>query len=223
MVGPDILVNTANVVYLLSYSVREIFWLRVLTVVGGLLLIPYFYIQSSPLWAPIGWNVFFIGINLYWIVRLLAERRPAPFTDEERRLYSIALSNLSEHEAFKLLRMADRKSVPENTEMITQGASVDELSLIVEGEVVVAENSNGVDRLGEGSFLGTIAFLSQGGSFSAPVSVRSSAPTTVLTWSFSKLNSEFSRSSALQVAFEACLGMEVARWLQTTRQMLLRA
>lgn len=91
MVGLDVLVNVANVIYLFSYSVRDIFWLRVLTVLGISFLMPYYYLQSSPLWAPIGWNTFFLCINFYWIARLLMERRPAPFTREERHLYAIAL------------------------------------------------------------------------------------------------------------------------------------
>ena len=105
MVGLDLLVNTANVCYLISYSVRDIFWLRVLSVIGGLILLPYYYLQSVPLWTPIGWNLFFTGINLYWIVRLLLERRPVPFNDTERHLYEIALRNFNERDAYNLLQM----------------------------------------------------------------------------------------------------------------------
>ena len=223
MAGLDVLVNVANVIYLLSYSVRDIFWLRILTVLGISLLMPYYYFQSSPLWAPIGWNTFFFCINLFWIARLLAERRPAPFTAEERHLYAIALQNLSERDAFKFLRMAERKSVPAGTVLVTQGSSVDELCLIVEGEAVVEEGSSRVDSLTEGNFVGAVALLSQKSDFSAPVTVSASTSTTMLTWSFEKLTAEFSRNSDLQIAIEASLGMEVSRWLQTTRQMLLRA
>ena len=129
MVGLDVLVNVANVIYLFSYSVRDIFWLRILTVLGISFLMPYYYLQSSPLWTPIGWNTFFLCINLYWIARLLAERRPAPFTEEERHLYAIALQNLTERDAFKFLRMAERKTVPEGTVLVTQGDPVADLSI----------------------------------------------------------------------------------------------
>ena len=61
MLGLDVLVNTANIFYLLSYSVKDIFWLRILTVVAALFLLPYYYMQSTPLWTPIGWNLFFYG------------------------------------------------------------------------------------------------------------------------------------------------------------------
>lgn len=223
MVGLDVLVNVANVIYLCSYSVRDIFWLRILTVLGISFLMPYYYFQGSPLWTPIGWNTFFLCINLYWIARLLAERRPAPFTEEERHLYAIALPNLSERDAFKFLRMADRKTVSAGTVLVMQGKPVAELSLIVEGDVVVEEDAQRVDSLTEGNFVGAVALLAQNRPFSAPVTVRTSTSTTLLTWSVSELTSEFSRNSNLQVAIEASLGMEIARWLQTTRQVLLRA
>ncbi len=119
--------------------------------------------------------------------------------------------------------MAERRLTPKDSELIVQGDQVEELSLIVAGDVTVEENSKRVDDLGEGNFIGSVAFLSQGSDFAAPVTVRSIAPTTLLTWKFSKLNEELSRNSALQVAIEARLGVEISRWLQTSRQMLLSA
>ncbi len=70
------LVHTANVLYLASYSVRDILWLRILTVVAALFLIGYFYFRADPLLAAIYWNLLFIALNLFWIGRLLWERRP---------------------------------------------------------------------------------------------------------------------------------------------------
>lgn len=119
--------------------------------------------------------------------------------------------------------MAERKTVPAGTVLVMQGNTVEELSLIVEGEVVVEEDARRVDNLSEGNFVGAIALLSQNSKFSAPVAVRAADTTTLLTWNFAELTSEFSRNSDLQIAIEASLGMEVSRWLQTTRQMLLRA
>ena len=52
MLGLDALVNVANVVYLFSYSVRDILYLRILTVFGAGLLLPYYYLQIEPLYAP---------------------------------------------------------------------------------------------------------------------------------------------------------------------------
>ena len=44
-------IHIANVLYLVSYLVRDILWLRWLTVIAICTLMPYFYFQAEPLWA----------------------------------------------------------------------------------------------------------------------------------------------------------------------------
>ncbi len=217
MVGLDLLVNAANVFYLISYSVRDIFWLRVLTVIGALILLPYYYLQSTPLWAPIGWNLFFTGINIFWIIRLLLERRPVPFTDTERHLYETALRTFSERDAYNLLKSGVWKSVPAGTRLLTQGDPVPRLSLIVEGEFSVEMNGNRVDTLGEGRFLGGTAFLSRDQDFAAPVTVTALGPSRVIDWDMPELNAELRKQPDLAISIEASLGLEISRFLQTAR------
>ncbi|MEW2919264.1 cyclic nucleotide-binding domain-containing protein [Ruegeria sp. ANG10] len=217
MVGLDLLVNAANVFYLISYSVRDIFWLRVLSVIGAMILLPYYYLQPAPLWAPIGWNLFFTGINIFWIVRLLLERRPVPFTDTQRHLYEIALRNFSERDAYNLLRMGVAKSVPAGTRLLTQGGPVHSLSLIVDGEIVVEMNGEHVDTLGEGRFLGGTAFLSKDQGFAAPVAVTARTPSRVIEWKMPDLTAELQKQPDLAISIEASLGLEISRFLQTAR------
>lgn len=57
------LIHIANVVYLASYAVKDMRVLRWLTIVGIVLLIPYYL--SYDLWAAASWNGLFLGINLY--------------------------------------------------------------------------------------------------------------------------------------------------------------
>jgi len=217
MVGLDLLVNTANVFYLISYSVRDIFWLRVLSVIGALILLPYYYLQNAPLWAPIGWNLFFTGINLFWIVRLLLERRPVPFTETERHLYEIALRNFTERDAYNLLKMGAPQTVAAGTRILTQGQHVARLTLIVDGEVRVDMHGNRVDTLGEGRFLGGTAFLSHDPGFKAPVTVTALTPVHVIVWDMPALNAELQKQPDLAISIEASLGLEVSRFLQSAR------
>ena len=47
-------IHVANVLYLASYSVRDILWLRILTVVAALCLLPYYFTCSNNiLWEAI--------------------------------------------------------------------------------------------------------------------------------------------------------------------------
>ena len=49
----DYLVHFSNILMLLSYSVRDILWLRWFAVGAALTNIPYFLLQSTVLWPPI--------------------------------------------------------------------------------------------------------------------------------------------------------------------------
>ncbi len=57
------LIHIANVVYLASYAVKDIRVLRWLTILGIVILIPYYL--SWQLWAAAIWNGVFLLINLY--------------------------------------------------------------------------------------------------------------------------------------------------------------
>src|SRR5579872_6891701 len=103
--GATMWITVVNVLYLVSYSVRDILWLRALTVVAALLLTPYYYLQAVPLWMPIAWNAVFIAINAYWIVRLILERLPVHLTADEQRLRELAFPSLTPREALNLYKM----------------------------------------------------------------------------------------------------------------------
>lgn len=105
MQNPIVWLTISNVLYLASYSVRDILWLRILSVLGGSLLIPYYAMQAIPLQAAIDWSVVFIIINVYWIVRLLIERRPVHFTPDEARLRQLSFPSLTPREARDLYSM----------------------------------------------------------------------------------------------------------------------
>lgn len=70
----DPLLNIANLLYLSAYFVRDILWLRLLSLVGATCLMLYFYVQPQPFMQVVYWNLLFVGINLYWVGRLALER-----------------------------------------------------------------------------------------------------------------------------------------------------
>lgn len=57
------LIHLANIIYLASYAVKDMRVLRWLTVLGIVLLIPYYLAWG--LWEAAIWNGIFLGINLW--------------------------------------------------------------------------------------------------------------------------------------------------------------
>jgi len=65
-------VHIANVLYLFSYSMRDILWLRILTIAAACFMLPYFYFQPDPLYPPIFWNLVFITLNIFLDCSIIA-------------------------------------------------------------------------------------------------------------------------------------------------------
>ena len=102
----ELLIHAANVLYMFAFMVRDILWLRLLTVVAATCLIPYFYFRPEPLMAPIYWNLAFTALNIFWIVRLLLERRPVKLSEEEQRLCELVFRTMRPREMPATVRLA---------------------------------------------------------------------------------------------------------------------
>jgi hypothetical protein len=51
--GINGLVNLSNIVFLAAYSARDVLKLRVLSLIGEAVILPYYYLQTDKLWPPI--------------------------------------------------------------------------------------------------------------------------------------------------------------------------
>ena len=83
--SPDYFIHAANLLLVAAYSVRDILWLRLFAVTSSLISLPYFILQPTPQWAPIGWSVGFAGLNAFQSWRLYLERRPVKLTPTRKR------------------------------------------------------------------------------------------------------------------------------------------
>src|ERR1700742_325745 len=102
----DLLIHAANVLFLVSYMVRDILWLRILTVIATLCLIPYYFTRPEPMMVPIYWSLVFAALNVYWIVRLLLERAPMRLNSDEQRLCELVFRTMPPREMVRLLKIA---------------------------------------------------------------------------------------------------------------------
>ncbi len=70
-----ILVNAANLLYVVAYFTTDMLRLRLMTLTAALCLAAYFYLQPVPMLNVVAWNLFFAALNLMQIGRLLLRRR----------------------------------------------------------------------------------------------------------------------------------------------------
>ncbi len=70
----EALIYTANILYLVSYLVKDILHLRLLTIVAACCLVTYFYCQPEPMMTVVSWNLFFVMLNVVQLSRILWDR-----------------------------------------------------------------------------------------------------------------------------------------------------
>ena len=87
----------------ISYWLTDIFWLRVVAVVGLSFEILYFLLSGGDLRTGIGWDLVFILINLYQLYRLAHDRLSLRLPEKERALLRKALVGLDDAQIARLL------------------------------------------------------------------------------------------------------------------------
>ncbi len=73
----DILINTANLLYVVAYFTADLLRLRLMTLAAASCLAVYFYNQPVPMLNVVAWNLLFMALNLAQIFRILRARRRA--------------------------------------------------------------------------------------------------------------------------------------------------
>ena len=59
-----------------SFLVKDIFWLRIVSIAASLFSVFYnYFIPMEPMWLAINWNFVFVVVNVYHIAVILYEKR----------------------------------------------------------------------------------------------------------------------------------------------------
>lgn len=209
----NILVDLANITYVISYSVRDVLWLRIFAVLGGTMLLPYYYLQPTPLMVPIYWGIGFIALNLFWVTLLILERRPVKLTDEEQRLYRLVFRTLTPREMLKLLKLARWDDKAAGDVLVREGEPLQRLSIIVSGKAAVHQNGQQVGELLEGQFVGDVSFMTDQ---IAPVTIIASEPVRQVSWHRDELRKFLKNKKELLAALQLIMGINLGLILQST-------
>ena len=145
-----------------SFLVKDILWLRVVSILASAFSVLYnWIIPIEPMWLPIGWNFVFIVLNLYHIAVIIYEKRPIKMEPKDKELYETLFRDLSPVEYLKISKVARWEKYKCGEKIIKQGTPVLDLILIYNGTVDVAVDGEGVAQLKDGQFVGEMSFLTE--------------------------------------------------------------
>ncbi len=210
MQASDYLVHFSNILLLVSYSVRDMLWLRWFAVAAALTNIPYFLLQGTVLWPPVLWALVFTGINLYQIARLYLERRPVVLSADEQALYDLSFRSLRPREFVALTLVGEWKSAEAGEQIVTEGEPLSYLCIPITGSAEVRKQGARIGGLRPGQIIGTAVALTGDPS---PVEVTFSEPARYMRWSLPNLRGFTDKRPELRVTLQSLVNRDLARKL----------
>jgi hypothetical protein len=207
----DYLVHFSNILLLVSYSVRDILWLRWFAVAAALTNMPYFLLQHTVLWPPIIWAVVFTAINLYQISRIYLERRPVVLSADEQTLYDLGFRALRPREFVSLILVGEWKSAAAGEKVLIEGEPVSRLCIPIAGSAEVRKQGTPVGTLEPGHIVGTALALTGAPS---PVEATFTEPGRYMSWPLPSLRAFIDKRPELRVALQSLVSRDLAGKLE---------
>jgi hypothetical protein len=208
--NPNYFIHAGNILLLVAYSVRDILWLRLFAVASALIALPYFALQPTPLWVPIGWSVLFAGINLFQSCRLFMERRPVKLTVEEEDVRKLAFEGLQPRKVLQVLSIGSWTTVEAGERLIERGKSVEAVSLIIRGRVQVTSEERVLGELVAGNLVGSALLLS---GIPADVDAVASEPVRAMRWDVGTLERYLAANPETRIIMQRHLARDLTKKL----------
>jgi CRP-like cAMP-binding protein len=207
----DYLVHFSNMLLLVSYSVRDILWLRWFAVAAALTNIPYFMSQPETLWPPVLWAAVFTAINLYQILRIYLERRPVVLSEDEQKLYDMGFHSLRPREFVSLILAGEWKNAVTGDKVLTEGQPVSSICIPISGAVKVRKRGQELETSKPGHVIGTALALTGDPS---PVEATFTEAGRYICWPLYNIRSFLDKKPELRVTLQNLVNRDLAAKLE---------
>jgi len=192
-----ILLNCAYTIYLAAFMAKNIVWLRLLTIAGNILVVPYYlYFIEPPLWNSIGWACTYILINLVMLFIIYLESRPIKLSDLEQNIYNMTFKSLEPRVFKKLIDHGSLEEFHPEVVLVTRDSELDSLMYVVEGEAEVVLKHGEHLIIPTGGFIGEQSYIT-GEKTSADVKTGKEAA-KIIRWNSEALRKYLAGKEALK-------------------------
>jgi hypothetical protein len=207
----DLLAHFANVLLLVSYSVRDMLWLRWFAVASALTVMPYYVLQPNILWPPVFWGSIFTAINLYQIARIYMERRPVVFSKDEETLYNLGFQALRPRQFISLVLIGEWKDAAAGDQVLTESEKVSAICVSIAGTVQVRRHGSPIGTIKPGQLIGTALALADTPS---PVGAAFSESGRYIRWPLASLRVFLDKNPQLRVTMQSLVNRDLAQKIE---------
>jgi len=192
-----ILLNCGYTIYLAAFLAKKIVWLRLLTITGMTVSIPYYlYFQEAPLWNNIFWICTYALINLVMLFIIYLESRPIELSDLEQNIYNMTFKSLEPRVFKKLIDHGSFEELQPDVSLVTRDSELDSLMYVVEGEAEVVLKHGEQIIIPTGGFIGEQSYIT-GEKTSADVKTGKEAA-KIIRWNSEALRKHLAGKEALK-------------------------
>lgn len=202
----DLAGHVSYVMIAISYYAINIYWLRMMAVIGLLFEILYFALSGGAMYTGIAWGVVFILINLYQIHRLIRERVNLRRMGDAALLRQGAFAGLVNAQLSHLVTAGNWRNIEPGARLTQQGKPVEDLVLLCTGSAWVEVDGKTVAKLHAGTFCGEMAFIS-GEPASATVTV--DRPVRAFVFDMQKLRKLVDEDELIASAIHHAVGRDL--------------
>lgn len=217
-IGPDIAGHITFTIVALSFMVKDVLWLRSLSITASCFSFIYNYFgPSEPMWVAISWNSFFVSLNLYHISKILAERKEIVLSEKEETIYQCHFKSLSKKDFYQLISHAKWIKKSQGEVLINEGQIVEQMELIYKGKVGIFLNRHRISELNPMQFVGEISFLTKKPA-SATVVVEDESE--MIIWDQADLRNLMQKNPILMGSLQAAIGLQISQQVSRQNQLL---
>jgi len=192
-----ILLNCGLVFFLAAFMAKKIVWLRLLTITGNILVVPYYlYYIEPPLWNTIVWLCIYTTINLVMLFIIYLESRPIELSDLEQKIYDMTFKSLEPRIFKKLIDHGSLEELQPEVVLVTRDSELDSLMYVVEGEAEVVLKHGEHLIIPTGGFIGEQSYIT-GEKTSADVKTGKEAA-KILRWNSEALRKHLAGKEILK-------------------------
>jgi CRP-like cAMP-binding protein len=204
----------------ISYWLTDIFWLRVVAVVGLSLEILYFWHSGGDLRTGMGWDLIFIAINLYQLYRLVKDRLSLRLPEADRDLLRSVFTGLDDPQIARLLIAGEFCDFAGGTTLAAENEALDRIFFVCSGRARVMIGGREVSLLEKGSFVGEVAFLTDK---PATATVIAEGDMRALAFDRTELRRFFDKETEVAGLIYQLLGRELANKIKVSNRLLATA
>lgn len=207
--------HIAYALIMFSFMVKDIIWLRCLSIAASSTLIGNSLMKTGSSWtdAIVLWNLLFMSINVVHVSMIVFGERRVRFSEDEEELYETMFANFTKLEFQRVLRLSLWINAKPGDQLATEGEHLSDVMLISDGVVEIRVGDRAVATVRDGQFIGEMSYLTRDTASASAVVIE---PTKLLAWPKVELRSMLKRNPSMLSLMTAVMGADVSRKLRSS-------